>query len=68
MLDDVVDDVAKKTLGVGFWIAVGWLGVLVVTVVFAPFLPLADPDKLAAGPARTGPIAGQLVRDRRLGA
>ena len=54
-LDDMVDDSVKKRLGVGFWIAVGWLGLLIATVAFAPFLPFDDPDKLAAGPARTGP-------------
>ena len=53
--DDMVDDAIKKRLGIGFWIAVGWLGVLVATVAFAPILPFGDPDKLAAGPPRTGP-------------
>ncbi|MCY4495218.1 MAG: ABC transporter permease [Acidimicrobiaceae bacterium] len=56
MVDDgMVDHAVGKKLGVGFWIAVGWLGVLVATVLFAPYLPFNDPDKLAAGPARTGP-------------
>ncbi len=53
--DDMVDDAVKKKLGVGFWIAIGWLGVLVATVALAPFLPFDDPDKLGAGRARTGP-------------
>lgn len=51
----LADDRLTKRLGVGFWIAVGWLAVLVITAVFAPLLPIEDPDKLAAGPARTGP-------------
>ena len=53
--DEIVDDAVCKKLGVGFWIAVGWLGLLIATVAFAPFLGFEDPDKLAAGPARTGP-------------
>ena len=54
-LDDMVDDAVKKRLGVGFWIAIGWLGLLVFVVAFAPFFPFDDPGKLASGPARTGP-------------
>lgn len=53
--DAVPDDAVCKKLGVGFWIAVGWLGVLVATVLFAPFLGFDDPDSIGVGPARTGP-------------
>lgn len=49
------DERLTKRLGIGFWIAVGWLGVLVATAVLAPLLPIEDPSKVAAGPARTGP-------------
>jgi peptide/nickel transport system permease protein len=36
--------VAKKTLGLGFWLAVGWIALIVVVAVLAPWLPLKDPD------------------------
>ena len=53
--DEMVDDAVKKKLGIGFWTALGWLGVLVATVMFAPLLPFEDPGKVSAGPARAGP-------------
>ena len=64
---EIADDAVTKKLGVGFWIAIGWLGALVATAVLAPFLPFADPDQLAAGPARTGPSADNWFGTDALG-
>ena len=37
--------VAKKTLGLGFWLAVGWIVLIVLLAIFAPWLPLKDPNE-----------------------
>ena len=34
----------KRTLGIGFWIAVIWLGIVFFAAAFAPWLPFKDPD------------------------
>ena len=36
--------VEKKTLGLGFWLSVGWIALIVSLALFAPWLPLKDPD------------------------
>ncbi|MCQ3813788.1 MAG: ABC transporter permease [Acidimicrobiia bacterium] len=51
----VLDEAEAKKLGCIFWLAVGWLGVLVATTSFAPLLPIEDPSAIATGPARSGP-------------
>jgi len=35
----------KKTLGLGFWLAVGWIVTIVGAAVLAPYLPLKDPGQ-----------------------
>jgi peptide/nickel transport system permease protein len=37
--------VAKKKLGWGFWLAVGWIVLIVLLAIFAPWLPLKDPNE-----------------------
>lgn len=37
--------VETKRLGIGFWIAVGWIVLIVLLAVLAPILPIKDPDK-----------------------
>ncbi len=50
-IGDIVADeepegtVAAKTLGVGFWLAIGWLVLIVLLAVLAPILPLKDPNE-----------------------
>lgn len=42
----VADDAAvKRTLGPLFWVAIGWLVVIVLAAILAPWLPLKDPDQ-----------------------
>ncbi|MBT5757623.1 MAG: hypothetical protein HOI41_21925, partial [Acidimicrobiaceae bacterium] len=36
--------IVKKTLGPGFWLAVGWIVLIVLLAVLAPVLPLKDPN------------------------
>lgn len=44
-------------LGVGFWVAVGFLGVLTAAAVFAELLPLADPAETFRGMSNASPSA-----------
>ena len=36
---------SKRRLGLGFWIAAGWLFIVFFAAVFAPWLPFKDPEK-----------------------
>jgi peptide/nickel transport system permease protein len=57
--EDETDTFVKKTLGVGFWIAVGWFALVAVLALLAPFLTdkgwLQDPLALTK---RTSPGGG----------
>lgn len=44
------DDLVKKTLGLAFWLCVGWLALIILAAVFAPWLPLKDPDETLINP------------------
>lgn len=37
-------EVLKRTLGWAFWLALGWLAVIIGAAILAPWLPLKDPD------------------------
>jgi peptide/nickel transport system permease protein len=52
--DQVPDAVARKRLGPLFWIATGWVVLLVLAAVLAPVLPIDDPA-VAVGRPRQGP-------------
>jgi peptide/nickel transport system permease protein len=39
------EGVAKKRLGVGFWLSIGWIVLIVLLAALAPWLPLKDPDQ-----------------------
>lgn len=45
----VFDDSRGRRLGLFFWLAVGWMGLVVAAAVAAPWLPLADPDQTGFG-------------------
>jgi peptide/nickel transport system permease protein len=47
----------KRKLGFFFWASVVWLGLLVLSAVFADFLPLKDPNETFRGVSRQGPSA-----------
>jgi peptide/nickel transport system permease protein len=44
----------RRRLGVGFWISIGWLVLVVALALLAPVLPLADPDDTLNGPRGSG--------------
>lgn len=49
---------ARKGLGWGFWLAVGWLGLLVTLSALAPWLPFVDdPNEINVDAIREGPTA-----------
>jgi peptide/nickel transport system permease protein len=60
---------AKVGFGLGFWLAVAWLGGLIVTLILVPVLPLDDPNAasadLFAKPFSEGHVFGtdELGRD-----
>jgi peptide/nickel transport system permease protein len=54
--DQVEGDVARKRLGITFWLATAWVVVTVLAAVLAPVLPIDDPA-LAVGRPRQGPNA-----------
>lgn len=59
-------EVQKKSLGVGFWLAIGWIVLIVLLAVLAPILPLKDPnanfiDIQGKGRPPYGPSAEHLL-------
>ncbi len=38
------DETTTRKLGIGFWISVTWIAVVVLAALLAPWLPLKDPD------------------------
>lgn len=38
------EHVEKRRLGFGFWLAIGWVALIVLLALFAPLLPLKDPE------------------------
>ena len=56
--DQVADQAVKKRLGLAFWVASGWVGLVAVLAILAPWLPLKDPNfqdytALKAAPSST---------------
>jgi len=49
---------ARRRLGVPFWIAVGWLTLVIALAVLAPILPIADPDQILNGDPAQGLFHG----------
>lgn len=67
-LDEPEDDSAvKKTLGLAFWVAVGWIVAITLAAVLAPWLPIADPDEIANGAPRDGILGDNLMGTDALG-
>lgn len=43
--DDASDDAVTRRLGVSFWICIGWLVLVILAAVLAPYLGLKDPNE-----------------------
>ncbi len=51
---------ARRKLGVGFWIAVAWVAIVVLAALLANFLPISDPNQIVGVP-RQGPSIHHLL-------
>jgi peptide/nickel transport system permease protein len=51
----------RRGFGVGGWVAVGWMVLLVACSLLAPFLPFADPNVSNASISRQGPSSAALL-------
>jgi peptide/nickel transport system permease protein len=46
--DDAGETHIARKLGIGFWIAISWIGVVTTLAVLAPWLPIKDPNDISA--------------------
>lgn len=46
---DPIERKEKRTIGLGFWIATGWIILTVAAALLAPILPISDPDQTGVG-------------------
>lgn len=65
--DAEVEGAVKKTLGVAFWIAMGWIIAISVAALLAPWLPIADPNEIANGAPRDGILGDNFMGTDALG-
>jgi peptide/nickel transport system permease protein len=61
-----VEGVVKRRLGIGFWLALGWVVLVALLAVLAPVLPLDDPTEIGTKP-REGPSSEYLFGTDALG-
>ena len=45
----------RRRLGIGFWGAISWIFLISAAALLAPWLPIAAPDEIGAGPRLGGP-------------
>ncbi|MGA2210064.1 MAG: ABC transporter permease [Acidimicrobiales bacterium] len=46
---------SRKGLGFGFWLATGWMALVIFAAIFDNVLPLDNPNQVLAGPPNQGP-------------
>lgn len=63
----VLERAPTRRLGLAGWLAVGWLGLVVLAALAAPLLPVPDPNDSVADLSRQGPRAGHLLGGDGLG-
>ena len=49
------DKVAPRRLGISFWTAIGWILLVSVAALVAPWLPVTDPEEIGVGGRLEGP-------------
>ncbi|HZT67429.1 MAG TPA: ABC transporter permease [Acidimicrobiales bacterium] len=64
---DAEFETARRGLGFGFWLSVGWLTVIVLLAVLADILPLEDPNATFVGAPGLGPGLHHLLGTDELG-
>ncbi|MEV4080967.1 ABC transporter permease, partial [Nonomuraea fuscirosea] len=47
----------RRRQGLGFWLALGWIGLILLAALLADLLPFARYDETLAGPPQSGPSA-----------
>ncbi len=58
---------AKGKIGIGGWLAISWLGLILALALLAPVLPLHDPLEQFSGLASSGPQTGHPLGTDALG-
>ena len=66
-IEETPDDAVTRRLGIGFWLSVSWLVLIVLGAVLAPVLPLEDPTETLVHEPREGPSASALFGSDALG-
>lgn len=61
ILDEIEEGITKKKLGLGAWLAIGWMVLLVGASILAPVLPLKDPAAAATPIPKLAPGQGGLL-------
>jgi peptide/nickel transport system permease protein len=56
-----------KRLGIGFWVSIGWVALVILAALAANVLPLQDPTAIGDNAPRLGPTAGHLLGTDELG-
>ncbi|MGW0804825.1 dipeptide/oligopeptide/nickel ABC transporter permease/ATP-binding protein [Nonomuraea sp. NPDC002799] len=57
----------RRRFGPGFWIAIGWIGLILAAALLADLLPFARYDETLAGPPQSGPSAAHPLGTDGLG-
>jgi len=58
---------SKRSLGIGAWLAIIWLGGMILLAILAPILPIPDPTETFPEIARQGPSSGHILGGDGLG-
>ena len=64
---DAPSGTRRSKLGVGAWLAIVWLGGLIVLAILAPVLPIPSPTESFAEIAREGPTSGHILGGDAIG-
>jgi peptide/nickel transport system permease protein len=64
---EAAGDRVKKKLGIGFWFAAGWMVLIIVLALLAPYLPIEDPNAIVAKKEQPPFSPGHLLGTDNLG-
>jgi peptide/nickel transport system permease protein len=60
ILEAEADQMHGRTLGIGFWLSVSWLVLIVLAAILAPWLPLEDPNETIIVPGERPPYSPSM--------